>query len=309
MMLTRCPNCATAFRVSLDQITARHGKVRCGHCTTIFNALDTLVDVATGAQSRTQAHDRQPLEHAARRGTRLGAEPNRSAGHRTADIDIGIEPLPDAGATGSAEEPDRLLAELGELEPAEDVFADREQMEVQEPSDEVVPEVPKKRRAATWFWAFAALIMLVASLAHAAYLFRGELAARYPDLRPPLASLCATLECEIPLPRTSDLVSIETSDLHPDNQQKNRMTLTATIKNRAGYVQAYPHIELTLTDTKDRALASRVLEPGEYLRPGTNIAAGFGAQSEVAIGAASKSANSSRQGTGPTSSTRERRHP
>ena len=43
-MLTRCPSCATAFRVTPEQLKVRSGTVRCGKCQTIFNALDSLVD-------------------------------------------------------------------------------------------------------------------------------------------------------------------------------------------------------------------------------------------------------------------------
>ena len=44
MMLTRCPTCGTAFRVTPEQLKARAGKVRCGHCNGVFNALETLED-------------------------------------------------------------------------------------------------------------------------------------------------------------------------------------------------------------------------------------------------------------------------
>lgn len=40
---TRCPNCQTTFRVSNEQLKAAGGKVRCGHCTHVFNALFCLV--------------------------------------------------------------------------------------------------------------------------------------------------------------------------------------------------------------------------------------------------------------------------
>ncbi|GHT94457.1 hypothetical protein FACS1894116_08490 [Betaproteobacteria bacterium] len=42
-MLTRCPSCQTVFRLSPEQLNARQGKVRCGHCFNPFNALDYLV--------------------------------------------------------------------------------------------------------------------------------------------------------------------------------------------------------------------------------------------------------------------------
>jgi len=39
-MRTRCPECATVFRVTSEQLRRKAGKVRCGHCQAVFNAFD-----------------------------------------------------------------------------------------------------------------------------------------------------------------------------------------------------------------------------------------------------------------------------
>lgn len=41
-MITRCPECATAFHISQEQLEARVGQVRCGRCGEIFDASATL---------------------------------------------------------------------------------------------------------------------------------------------------------------------------------------------------------------------------------------------------------------------------
>ncbi|TDT40185.1 putative Zn finger-like uncharacterized protein [Halospina denitrificans] len=38
--LTRCPHCETRFRVTKKQLAAASGKVRCGHCLRVFNAIE-----------------------------------------------------------------------------------------------------------------------------------------------------------------------------------------------------------------------------------------------------------------------------
>lgn len=43
-MKTCCPGCQTVFRVSSEQLKARAGKVRCGQCRKVFNAIEGLVD-------------------------------------------------------------------------------------------------------------------------------------------------------------------------------------------------------------------------------------------------------------------------
>ena len=49
---TTCPACKTSFRVTPQQLAARQGQVRCGHCNTLFNGLETLAmaDQSLGAQ-------------------------------------------------------------------------------------------------------------------------------------------------------------------------------------------------------------------------------------------------------------------
>jgi len=43
-LVTRCPVCATAFRVQRAQLAARGGKVRCGKCGQIFDGIAALVE-------------------------------------------------------------------------------------------------------------------------------------------------------------------------------------------------------------------------------------------------------------------------
>lgn len=43
-LATRCPVCATAFRVQRMQLAARSGRVRCGKCGTVFDGVQGLVD-------------------------------------------------------------------------------------------------------------------------------------------------------------------------------------------------------------------------------------------------------------------------
>src|SRR5690606_34548840 len=42
-LATRCPHCATTFRVAHDQLKLRAGLVRCGACKQIFNGVENLL--------------------------------------------------------------------------------------------------------------------------------------------------------------------------------------------------------------------------------------------------------------------------
>jgi len=44
-LATRCPQCATAFRVAPDQIKLRGGWVRCGVCNEVFDSSQSLIEL------------------------------------------------------------------------------------------------------------------------------------------------------------------------------------------------------------------------------------------------------------------------
>jgi hypothetical protein len=96
-----------------------------------------------------------------------------------------------------------------------------------------------------------------------------------------MAGLYELAAVDIPLPRNSALVSIETSDLQADNA-RGLFVLQAMLKNRAGYAQAWPALELSLTDTNDAVVSRRVMFAADYLPPGTTSDT-FPANGEIAV--------------------------
>jgi len=248
MMITRCPACATTFRVTPEQLKAQHGKVRCGQCQHVFNALDTLLDaVAAPIESI------EPIE----------------------PIDLQLEfPLMEEAAAETSEQ----FAENPELS-AEAATEDSELAQEPVTQPQEIRAKPSSLRA--WTWALAATLALLALLLQMLMQFRVELSVLLPQAKPALQVLCETFGCDVPLPRKADLVSIESSDLNPD--QKGLLVLAATLKNRAPFVQAYPHLELTLTDTADRPLLRKVLPPSDYLPKGIDKSLGFPANGDLTV--------------------------
>ena len=58
--------------------------------------------------------------------------------------------------------------------------------------------------------------------------------------------------------------------------------LSTTLRNESAVAQAYPHLELTLTNALDRAVARRVFTPQEWL-PADAPTDGFGARKELEV--------------------------
>ena len=299
-MLTRCPRCDTTFRVTPEQLKARHGRVRCGHCQDVFNALDTLVEAAP---QPAPAESALPVP-ATEEPTTTSAIPDQSP---VADVEI-VQEILTPVSQQAAEEPvvaanEPFIADTaGTAEPetaldSDDsteagVAPDAKATEPAasppaEPGDDaaaipalepLLHEAPPRR---VWPWALGSVVALVALLLQAAIHYRTEISILYPAAKPLLTAACEPLGCDVPLPHKPELIGIETSSLSPDALGK--LALSATLKNRAPFAQQYPNLELTLTDTADQALVRRVLAPADYLPPKTDIAAGIGAGNEVAV--------------------------
>jgi predicted Zn finger-like uncharacterized protein len=300
-MLTRCPRCETTFRVTPEQLKARQGKVRCGECQEVFNALDTLIEapvpLAMPAESAAPIVQESapidaaimaaPAEEAAPEFAEITTADETPAGPSYED-DVSAAP----GATIEAEvadEPPAVAAPQAEPEtvstpprapePAPEPKPEPESAPEPEPTPEPALAEPPPRR--TWPWVLGVLAALLVLTLQAAMHFRSEIAILHPQTKPLFTAACELVACRLLLPRKAELVSIETSDLHPENG--GRLGLSATLKNRAPFDQEYPHLELALTDTADRALVRRVLSPPEYLPPGMRSQPGFAAGTEMPV--------------------------
>lgn len=111
--------------------------------------------------------------------------------------------------------------------------------------------------------------------------FRNVLAARYPQARPLLAGACAVFGCKVELPAQIDALSVETGELQ--SLGANTFSFTTLLRNQDSLVQAWPQLELALTDANDKPLVRRVFTPAEYLPQGTAPAKGFAARSEQPV--------------------------
>ena len=262
-MLTRCPGCETHFRVTAEQLKARSGRVRCGECQHVFNALDSLVEesvVATAPLAPESAHLAAPL---------ADTEAEVAAFSEIETYEVAVPSAPTIEPVVAPTE----VAEAAEADAATEAdVADW---------SETFPEPPPPPRR--WPWVIGILVGLAAMGVQAVLAFRVELAVLMPEARPALVALCDIADCEVGLPAKVGLVGIEASDLHPDTEHAGRLALTATLKNRAPFAQQFPHLELTLTDTADKAIARKVLAPADYLPPKTPLANGMAPNADIVV--------------------------
>jgi predicted Zn finger-like uncharacterized protein len=249
--ITQCPGCYTRFKVTTEQLVAHNGIVRCGLCSAIFNAPEHLQDDEPSPQLKL------PI---------IQPENDVPPTEVLADQANTVEHVPEQNVTASDE--------------LETLFQQIESVEELTTSTEVSTPAPKRRK---WPWIIGAILLLLLGLVQVLYFFRVDISAQLPGLKPALSSYCELLKCTIPLPEKVEMMSIESSDLEADAIQPNVVNLTALLHNRAEFAQAYPKLELSLTDTQDRVLARRVFIPLEYLKAGEDPKQGLSSNREITI--------------------------
>jgi predicted Zn finger-like uncharacterized protein len=119
-----------------------------------------------------------------------------------------------------------------------------------------------------------ALILFVVLLAQLAWWQRETVMVYAPSSRMVFAQVCEHLGCTFAPPRDIDGLQVEPSDLRQVDGP-HKLELRMPLHNRFNVPLAYPAVELTLLDEHNNIAVRRVLWPQDYVKPGTQIAAGL----------------------------------
>jgi len=277
---TRCPACGTVFRVTSEQLRLKAGKVRCGQCQMVFNAFDhlqteapRLADQITPVPEPEFVEPKQPeiplavpempdTPPALAAGTQA-ADDVQSAGGDSLELlpEPEPEPIPESPEQTTQAAREAGLVAVRELADSNAAYNRWSAGALAGDSFGGFDEASQK--SPLWPYVLVFLLLLMVLLAQLSWHFRTEIVLRMPAT----AVAYAALGVDVPLPREAALVSIETSDLQAD-KARGLFVLNATLKNRAAHDQAWPSLELTLTDINDRVVARRVIESVDYLQSG-----------------------------------------
>lgn len=143
--------------------------------------------------------------------------------------------------------------------------------------------LPPSKKARPWLWVTVCVLALLMLLGQTIFLMRTQIASSLPRTKPLLEQACALIGCTVEFPRDEEALRIEDSDLQPLPDHDDVIQLTATITNKAPFTQAYPLLEVTLTDMYGAPVLRRTLQPQEYLPPGTVVKNGLAAKSDVEV--------------------------
>ena len=296
--ITSCPACETQFLLSTEHLKAHRGKVQCGHCNEVFNAKNRLTEISDDITSTAEYNASIESKNNEARATTIETSPNDSNVETNAVVDSQV----DMGAETKTEAPiaeklnvvldfvpnlanlDTSSPYIGEISPSTlEAVAVYDEPPVYPQDLSAEPKFSAYKPKFSYWLLFLSLIFASLAALQAIYYYRNNISAEYPQFKPYLMQACAAIQCEISLPLDLDFFTIDDSDMQEDENHQEAINFTSQLINNAPYPQAYPNIELTLTDADDQPALIRLVKPEEYLKTGTDVAAGIGAHEQIRV--------------------------
>jgi len=308
-MHTTCPSCHAVFRVTPEQLEVHAGKVRCGKCAYVFNGFETLITPIETVSFMAPYDEDEDVEEEALAIEKTAEEKSaieaRSEAETVEVYDVrpvtlsepmsGSFPLQtDEQIAREAEEINRVIAANSHPDLIDEGGQPTQGLK---PGLKITPELHAKlnnlqqqltqqEKHARWHflgWGLGLLALFLILAGQSIYFFRNTIAAYYPETKPLLNTVCKPLGCKVELLGNISLIKLDGAELQTLPDIPNIVTFSATMRNNAAYRQAYPKLELTLTDITNHALARRHFTPSEYLPQGTKIESGLPIQDEMPI--------------------------
>lgn len=122
----------------------------------------------------------------------------------------------------------------------------------------------RARAPSAWRWWVAALLLLALLTAIVPIANRDVLAAD-PDWRPRIESICGIVGCNLPPWHEPSAFRTTASEFNPHPTVKGARLVTVSFRNTAPFAQAWPLLELTVSDINGRVVGRRRFHPSEYL--------------------------------------------
>lgn len=282
-LITRCPVCATMFKVVPDQLRVSDGWVRCGQCNEVFDANVHLESGADHAQKITVAQ--QPpapapapepvpveVESVVEKAGPVEApflEVNPRALHiDEQDIAPVVTTLREQRDNLGGSGPSLSTARTDAAPKPAPVAVEPEPMVKEKPLHSFLhkAQTPATRprpwaRAGLRLLAFALLAgLLLQLLVHE----RDRIVSTEPAARRLLEPLCEVLNCRLEALLQIEAIVIDSSSFAKVRTDVYRLSFA--LKNSAQTPVATPAVELTLTDMQDQAVMRRVFTTADFAK-------------------------------------------
>ena len=230
--ITRCPACATMFKVAAEQVEVAQGWVRCGCCGEVFDAAQHWLSAPAAAPDVPPEATPEVVPETVQALVELSPEPAEQPAEQPAEF----IPEPEKSAPTPAPEPSFVR-------------------------DARRKEFWKKPLVRVLL-GLGLLLLVTALLVQWLLHQKDDLAATDPRLAPFLQALCGPLNCTIRPPRRIESLVIDSSSFR--KTAPDRYSLSFVLKNTSATALEMPSLEVTLTNVQEQALVRRVLAPREF---------------------------------------------
>lgn len=297
-LLTRCPACATLFKVVPDQLRISDGWVKCGQCSDIFDASKHLMEVddleppitapKPPADDSEAIHPTLPAVEPATANETLRTAQNPDS-TVTSDVPQLQEVLDGVVAETAAsnlppkkDPPPGDTTDVSQLRWDDDPETENSHQQPppeSEPEDTLPSFLAQDSTRAAWkkplvravLWLAAGLLGLTL-WGQWLYAEKDHLAAQYPDMKLTLDQFCTLPYCTIQPLRQIESLSVDSVGFNQLGQETYRLNFV--VKNASNLPLLRPAIELTLTDAQDQPAYRRVLSNTELASTSQVINAG-----------------------------------
>ena len=305
-IITRCPQCAIAFKATAQVLKIANGNVRCGSCLSVFNAASHAVDRPATPNNNNSNKNKEEDESWAL--DLLANEEQNSDSDTEFDIDLDADDQQDTDEnqsllldiinndlhndqatkkkeTSSPIDNDihiDLEAELGTtFTPSEDLLLDAETdpeltpesdshlaLNVETLNNDHLDSITLQYdNTNPKRWPwFLGTLGLLALLLAQIAWLRFDTLSTQAPYRTYYSKACEALGCT--LPTRSDLSQIRTSHLVISShpEENNILVANAIIVNNASFEQAFPALQLDFRNINNELIARRDFQPAEYLK-------------------------------------------
>lgn len=295
MLITQCPDCHSLFRVTRGQLKLAEGKVRCGACLMVFDAIEhemkqsILEDNPAGydpeSSSETTKASLSATETETETETKLPAESlSSNQKHEDESSDTSLTEM--SVKQDSAEIVERAIAHPSRRSTDRPQTANASKNRISDPSlkaevrpsNRAIPELhilvepvvlrnerPEETDPGTvLFWLLASLLAIAALLSQYLWFERATLAHQI-SLRPVYQLVCEQLPCDLKGVQGLSTLSTEQVIVRPHKMFADLVSLSIKLHNEAAFYQPYPALEVSFTDLKGDLVSRRTFQPAEYL--------------------------------------------
>jgi len=228
VMETTCPQCKSRFRLTEKQLGQAFGKVCCGECGNVFNAMTEL-------QSYEGALPPDYFERQAETDEILH---ENSLSKSAVDVDVDVDPE------------------------VETEFVERRQVSLHEAM------YGSERRSfftlSPMGWFVSILLLAAVGIAQTIYYQRYQLIEN-PRYQQQVLNLCQLLPCAETAFSSIDEIRLLERNIFTHPVATNALMVTGSFVNQAPFAQKLPDLLISLFDVQGKLIANRLFSPPEYL--------------------------------------------